>query len=139
MQGLRDEAKFAIASAMVVQNHLPKNLQPRPNKNDQKGWHMGLPSLFVLIAAALSALFCSLWTLHLTWHKPQSGESLMLQTQLISQSMWLGGLLGAVFDTMIWMANGDNTLADAMVAAAFSLMVYCIYVQMGTEKIDKEE
>lgn len=95
--------------------------------------------LFVILAAAFSAFLCALWSLRHGWHTPQGAEDLVLRTQLVSQAVPMGGALGALFNTMLWMWRQENTLADAMVCSAFTLFFYTVYCQMGVENRKKEE
>lgn len=98
---------------------------------------MGLQWPFVILAAAFSAFLCTLWSLRHGWHTPQGAEDLVLRTQLISQAMPVGGVMGAVLNAMLWIWRGENTLADAMVCASFALLFYTVYSQMGSSA--KEE
>lgn len=95
--------------------------------------------LFVVLAAVFSAFFCALWSLRHCWHTPPGAEDLVLRTQLISQALFVGGTLGALLNSLLWMWRKKNTLADAMVCAAFALFFFTVYCQMEAEPRKKEE
>lgn len=98
--------------------------------------------VLVILSAALSALLCTLWSLGDGWTNPQGAEDLVLRTQLISQGVRVGGFLGAVLNSILWLWRGENTLADAMVSASFGFLFYSVYCQMGpqdSQAADKEE
>lgn len=98
--------------------------------------------VLVILSAALSALLCTLWSLGDGWTNPQGAEDLVLRTQLISQGVRVGGFLGAVLNSILWLWRGENTLADAMVSASFGFLFYSVYCQMGpqdSQAANKEE
>lgn len=95
--------------------------------------------VLVILSAALSALFCTLWSLGTGWSAVQGAEELVLRTQLVSQGVRVGAFLGAVLNSILWVWRGENTLADAMVSASFALLFYVVYCQMGQPPRETKE